>query len=178
MIKEINCGIIKDLLALYVDGLTCKESNELIENHISHCAQCNKYLEELKDDGIELSNAAELKEMPVLERDNKIVKSIKYKLLNIRIISVVFGALLALFLLQGERAFQSILIYPLLGVAAYGIVKRIWLPPVIVTVIYFLGSVIFLQEGIPILILAFLQGALTLAGTIIGYCIKKIWFYR
>lgn len=178
MIKDINCGIIKDLLALYVDGLTCKESNELIENHIDHCDQCNKFLEELKDDGIQLSDASDLKEMPVLEKDNKIIKGIKYKLLNIRIISVILGALLALFLLQGERAFQSILVYPLLGVAAYGTVKRIWLPPAIVTVIYFLGSVIFLQEGMPILILAFLHGALTLVGTIVGYCIKKIWFYR
>lgn len=175
MITDINCGIIKDLLALYIDGLTCKESNELIENHIAHCNQCNKFLEELKDDGIQLSDASDLKEMPVLERDNKIIKGIKYKLLNIRIISVIFGALLALFLLQGERAFQSILVYPLLGVAAYGTVRRIWLPPVIVTVIYFLGSVIFLKEGMPILIVAFLYGVLTLVGTIIGYCINKIW---
>lgn len=175
MITDINCGIVKDLLALYVDGLTCKESNELIENHVMHCTKCNKYLEELKDDSIELNNDEDLKEMPVLEKDNKLIKGIKYKLLNIRIISVIFGALLALFLLQGERAFQSILVYPLLGAAAYGTVRRIWLPPVIVTVIYFLGSVIFMKEGMPILVVAFLYGVLTLVGTIIGYCINKIW---
>lgn len=176
MIKNVSCRIIEDLLTLYVDGLTCKESNELIENHMSQCTGCNKYLESMKDGNIVLNCNYELDELAIIEKDNRLIKSIKYKLLNMKIISVILGALLALFLLQGERAFQSVLIYPLLGVASYGIVKRIWLPPFIVTIIYFLGSVIFLQEGMPILIIAFLCGVLTLAGTVIGYCIKRIWF--
>ena len=44
-----NCNVIKDLLPLYLDKACSLESKELVEEHLSNCANCQKYLDELKD---------------------------------------------------------------------------------------------------------------------------------
>lgn len=176
MMGEVGCKVIEDLLTLYIDGLTSEESNGLIHQHISNCNQCKEYMEALKSDEISMPNGFDEEELAIVKKESKIMKSIKYRLLNIKIAYVVVGALLALFILREERALQSIIIYPLLGVASYGLIKKIWLPPIIVTVVFFIGSVVFLGEGMPIGIIAIICGVLTLIGTIMGYCIKKIWF--
>ena len=39
----MKCEIIRDLLPLYIDGLTSKESNQEIEKHLKNCEECQKY---------------------------------------------------------------------------------------------------------------------------------------
>ena len=46
----MKCEIIRDLLPSYIDGLTSAESNELIEEHLKECAECQKILAEMKTD--------------------------------------------------------------------------------------------------------------------------------
>ena len=41
----MECGIIKDLLPSYIDGLTSDVSNHMIEEHLEKCAECREYLE-------------------------------------------------------------------------------------------------------------------------------------
>lgn len=48
--KMMECGIIKDLLPSYVDGLTSDVSNHVIEDHLEKCAECRKYLEEMESE--------------------------------------------------------------------------------------------------------------------------------
>jgi len=43
-----DCGIIKDLLPLYIEGIAGKESKEFIENHIENCEECKKLLSEIQ----------------------------------------------------------------------------------------------------------------------------------
>ncbi|MCR5481756.1 MAG: DUF4825 domain-containing protein [Clostridia bacterium] len=48
--NEISCNIIKDLLPLYIEGLTSEESNSLIEEHLKECEACRELYEEMKKD--------------------------------------------------------------------------------------------------------------------------------
>lgn len=47
-----SCNIIRDLLPLYIEGLTSEESNKFIEEHVKECKDCSKLLEEMKEDTI------------------------------------------------------------------------------------------------------------------------------
>jgi len=44
----MECAIIKDLLPSFIDGLTSKESNRAVGEHLKECAKCRDYLEEMK----------------------------------------------------------------------------------------------------------------------------------
>ena len=44
----MKCEIIRDLLPLYIDGLTSKESNQEIEKHLKNCEECQKYYQEIR----------------------------------------------------------------------------------------------------------------------------------
>ena len=46
----MKCEIIRDLLPLYIDGLTSKESNQEIEKHLKNCEECQKYYQETTGD--------------------------------------------------------------------------------------------------------------------------------
>lgn len=42
------CGIIRDLLPLYIDNVCNEESRRAVEDHLSECEKCRKYYEEMK----------------------------------------------------------------------------------------------------------------------------------
>lgn len=44
---EVSCNIIKDLLPLYVEGLTSEDTNKLIEEHLAGCEDCRKLLADM-----------------------------------------------------------------------------------------------------------------------------------
>ena len=46
---KINCDVIRDLLPLYVDGISSKESTRLVEEHISECNGCRAVLGDLRN---------------------------------------------------------------------------------------------------------------------------------
>lgn len=43
----MKCEMIRDLLPLYIDGLTSAESNKEIEKHLKSCKECRKYYQEM-----------------------------------------------------------------------------------------------------------------------------------
>ena len=45
---KVHCNIIQDLLPLYADNIVSPESKEIIENHLSHCTECQGILDEIK----------------------------------------------------------------------------------------------------------------------------------
>lgn len=47
---KMKCEIIRDLFPSYIDGLTSRESNELIEEHLEECRECRECLDEMKED--------------------------------------------------------------------------------------------------------------------------------
>lgn len=64
--SKTNCGIIKDLLPLYVDNVCSEESKNTVEEHIKDCPICEAEL-------VKLQNAPEIKP----EIDNDIDKAVK-----------------------------------------------------------------------------------------------------
>ncbi len=42
--------VFRDLAPAYMDGLTSKETNEEMQNHMDQCEACQNYLNEMKDD--------------------------------------------------------------------------------------------------------------------------------
>ena len=42
------CGIIRDLLPLYIDDVCNEESKQAVENHLSECEKCRNYYESMK----------------------------------------------------------------------------------------------------------------------------------
>ena len=48
----MDCNIIKDLIPLYKEGISSKESKELVEEHIKTCKSCRDYYQSLNDDEV------------------------------------------------------------------------------------------------------------------------------
>lgn len=59
----MKCEIIRDLLPLYLDGLTSKESNTEIEAHMKDCAPCSEILQQMQKE-------MEIKEEPKKRKFN------------------------------------------------------------------------------------------------------------
>ena len=47
MKNDLTCGVVRDLLPSYVEGLTAPETNEAVERHLSDCADCERLRTEL-----------------------------------------------------------------------------------------------------------------------------------
>ena len=43
--RPMGCGVIQDLLPLYVDGAAGEESRALVEEHLRSCPVCHRELE-------------------------------------------------------------------------------------------------------------------------------------
>lgn len=77
---EINCSIIKDLLPLYVEGLTSEDTNKLIEEHLAECEECRKMLADMKEgvtgaDAPEASaSSAEKETIDFMKKSNRKLK--------------------------------------------------------------------------------------------------------
>lgn len=76
------CGIIRDLLPLYVDEVCNKESKEAVENHLSECEKCKNCYEAMKStEGFvekKNNNSADIKMANSLKSvKNKINKKIR-----------------------------------------------------------------------------------------------------
>lgn len=46
----MNHDVFKDLLPSYLENLTSKETNKLMEEHMQGCLECRDYFEEMKED--------------------------------------------------------------------------------------------------------------------------------
>lgn len=57
--RALNCGVVRDLLPLYRDGVCGEESRALVERHIAECAECADILEKMGDPTVENALAGE-----------------------------------------------------------------------------------------------------------------------
>ena len=44
----MKCEIIRDLIPLYLDKVCSEDSRKLVEDHLSECSECRKYMKELE----------------------------------------------------------------------------------------------------------------------------------
>lgn len=88
------CGIIRDLLPLYIDDVCNEESRQAIENHLSECEKCRDYYEAMKStDGFVVKGNDNSEDM----RMTNSLKNVKSKI-NKKIRNIVLGAIAAVLL--------------------------------------------------------------------------------
>ena len=59
---KMKCEIIRDLFPSYIDGLTSRESNELIEEHLEECGDCREYLASMQEEIVQENQPVKNKE--------------------------------------------------------------------------------------------------------------------
>lgn len=82
-----NCKVIQDLLPLYIERLSSKETNLFIENNLKNCYSCNEVLNELK----QKVNVPRVDEKDAIR---KFYIKLKYKIIKIVLISNLFTILI------------------------------------------------------------------------------------
>lgn len=67
--NTIPCEVIKDLLPMYVEGLTSEETNRYIETHLEKCEDCASVLRSMKDDALETDRVSSDIEVDFLKKN-------------------------------------------------------------------------------------------------------------
>lgn len=88
--KNKECDIVKDLMQNYIDKISSKATNELIETHIQTCKECNDVLTQMQKD-IDIG--------PLIEQDEQIdyLKGYKKKKIG-TIIATIIITMIVLFI--------------------------------------------------------------------------------
>jgi len=94
-----NCGIIDDLLPLYVDGACSEESKAAIEAHLASCEACRKKLERMQSDPVISETSKPADKIRVIKYVNKVRKHRVKLAIGIAAISVIAACLLSLIFL-------------------------------------------------------------------------------
>lgn len=91
--NKINCNIIRDLLPSYIDKLTSNESNELIEAHLTECADCKELISTLSQT-VQVDTKEANREIDYLKK----IKAKRRKMLRLTVIvcTVIFCAISAI----------------------------------------------------------------------------------
>ena len=45
----MKCEIIRDLIPLYLDKVCSEDSRKLVEDHLSECSECRKYMKGIRN---------------------------------------------------------------------------------------------------------------------------------
>ena len=100
----MKCEIIRDLFPSYIDGLTSKESNQAIEEHLEGCRECRRYLEEMQRE----IASEELTQEERKKRQKEIQPLRKVRKVNLRKIGIaVLITSIICFVISGVFAFYS-----------------------------------------------------------------------
>ena len=78
------CGIIKDLLPLYIDDIANEESKIAVEKHLTECEACKKYYEAMKEaDGFTEKSYDNTEDLKMADSLKKIKIKLNEKIRNI-----------------------------------------------------------------------------------------------
>ncbi len=102
----MECGIIRDLMPSYVDGLTSEESSRAVEEHVQECAECRDFLNAMKAE-LESEKYPKIDEVEA-KTEIKAFKKLK-KVMDRMIFGSIAAVLLVAIFLWGfyENAFLS-----------------------------------------------------------------------
>lgn len=71
MKNKLPCGVIEDLLPLYIEQLTSDSTKEMIEEHIETCKKCREKLERMQEPSIYERNDEEVMEIDFLKKTKR-----------------------------------------------------------------------------------------------------------
>ena len=137
----VDCKVIRDLMTLYIDGLSSEESNEIIEHHIKKCSECNDYLNGLSDECFLDKNVVDNYEVDD-KVEQKIVQDIKRSNASKLLICSIVGGVLATLLTSGSLIFNGFFSLPIFGTVIYLKFKNKFIAPISIYIIQFLNLTI------------------------------------
>lgn len=83
------CGIIKDLLPLYIDNVCNEESKQAVQNHLSECEKCRSYYEAMKStEGFEEKRSDNSEDSKMASSLKNIKNTINKRIRNIALCAV------------------------------------------------------------------------------------------
>lgn len=186
--SEMKCEVIQDLITLYIDDLSCDESNKIIENHIENCNDCKYFLEMLKSDEINIDIVNENKNV-VDKVEKDLIDSIKKSIINKNLAFALIGAVIAVAFTVDMFIFNAIFILPTIGAIVYLVTRKLWIAPITVgifkTLLEFMRIITQKDMLKATTIFEIIQGAamigfifliMTGIGVLIGVLIKEIFF--
>lgn len=185
--SEMKCEVIQDLITLYIDDLSCDESNKIIENHIENCNDCKYFLEMLKSDEINIDIVNENKNV-VDKVEKDLIDSIKKSIINKNLAFALIGAVIAVAFTVDMFIFNAIFILPTIGAIVYLVTRKLWIAPITVgifkTLLEFMRIITQKDMLKATTIFEIIQGAamigfifliMTGIGVLIGVLIKEIF---
>lgn len=112
--KQISCGVCRDLLPLVEDGVACEESCRLVEEHLAACPACRAL------SGPPGAGPAAAPD------DGRVLASLRRGMLLFGLALLLLGTVLGVALSNGMGMFYNILLMPLVGAGALFILPRRW----------------------------------------------------
>lgn len=100
---KLNCDIVKDLVPSYLENICSKSSEEAVEAHLAECADCCKYVENLRQTVIEGSRT-NLKEMDYMKKFRRYYD----KKLLVYLIGILMTAHTVLWCVKGTWNVESV----------------------------------------------------------------------
>lgn len=89
------CGLIKDLLPLYIEGDVSSETKEIVEKHLGECKDCSALMSQFSNDEIKIDNLYE--DFPQADTFKKWIRKLKMwgliTTVSAIFIAIVIGAL-------------------------------------------------------------------------------------
>ena len=67
MKNDLTCGVVRDLLPSYVEGLTSQETNQAVETHLASCPACTACRDAMKAPTEPVGAAEQNKEVDYLK---------------------------------------------------------------------------------------------------------------
>ena len=177
---DLPCGVIRDLLILYVDDLAGTDSQAAVEAHLKGCAACREHLHLLRGGPRQADPAAEAAAVArtVEQVGQRLSKDLSRWMTVIKLASILVGVMVALAAAFATNPFQLILVLPLAGLLGGWLFKNLWQTPLVVAAV---TMVVVASQGSDGLLAGRLIGGavygtvgalLTLTGGVIGWLFK------
>ncbi len=96
MDQKLKCAVVRDLLPNYIEKLTSEETNQEIEEHLSHCEPCTKVYDEMKTEVPSDSIMNEAKDLSKFLRKTKAMSALKSGLMVLLILGIVVNVIVDL----------------------------------------------------------------------------------
>ena len=90
--SDISCSLIKDLMPIYIEGLTSTDTNEYIKKHLSECNECKSFLEDIQlepDINLDINNEE------LMDKGEIILDKIKKSQDRIKYTFIIFSMIVA-----------------------------------------------------------------------------------
>ena len=91
MKEKKECKVVQDLLPNYIEGLTTKETNEFIEEHLKDCIECQNVLKNMEDKLTLNKQKRDGREVDYIKKYSKKLKIWKKLILIVLVLLIIYA---------------------------------------------------------------------------------------